>query len=141
MELGINSVYTSKRGNIIWGTRTMYSKQSSYFGKTNVMRVCSAILKNIYPIAVETLHTDAASNPITRASLSTMLNSVLDTFIANQDLHADSVADCSDSINTDYLTKGGTVLNIILRLHFIGLVERVSIKIIATDTSVTAEFV
>lgn len=141
MELGINSVYTSKRGNIIWGTRTMYSKQSSYFGKTNVMRVCSAILKNIYPIAVETLHTDAASNPITRASLSTMLNSVLDTFIANQDLHADSIADCSDSINTDYLTKGGTVLNIILRLHFIGLVERVSIKIIATDTSVTAEFV
>lgn len=141
MELGINSVYTSKRGNIIWGTRTMYNKQSSYFGKTNVMRVCSAILKNIYPIAVETLHTDAASNPITRASLSTMLNSVLDTFIANQDLHADSVADCSDSINTDYLTKGGTVLNIILRLHFIGLVERVSIKIIATDTSVTAEFV
>ena len=141
MELGINSVYTSKRGNIIWGTRTMYSKQSSYFGKTNVMRVCSAILKNIYPIAIETLHTDAASNPITRASLSTMLNSVLDTFIANQDLHADSIADCSDSINTDYLTKGGTVLNIILRLHFIGLVERVSIKIIATDTSVTAEFV
>jgi len=141
MELGINSVYTSKRGNIIWGTRTMYNKQSSYFGKTNVMRVCSAILKNIYPIAVETLHTDAASNPITRASLSTMLNSVLDTFIANQDLHADSIADCSDSINTDYLTKGGTVLNIILRLHFIGLVERVSIKIVATDTSVTAEFV
>ena len=141
MELGINSVYTSKRGNIIWGTRTMYSKQSSYFGKTNVMRVCSAVLKNIYPIAVETLHTDAASNPITRASLSTMLNSVLDTFIANQDLHADSIADCSDSINTDYLTKGGTVLNIILRLHFIGLVERVSIKIVATDTSVTAEFV
>ena len=84
LELGINSVYTSKRGNIIWGTRTMYSKQSSYFGKTNVMRVCSAILKNIYPIAVETLHTDAASNPITRASLSTMLNSVLDTFIAGE---------------------------------------------------------
>ena len=141
MELGVNSVFTSNRGNIIWGTRTMYSKQSSYFGKANVMRVCSMILKNIYPIAVETLHTDAASNPITRASVSTMLNSVLDTFIANQDLHADSIADCSDSINTDYLTKGGTVLNIILRLHFIGLVERVSIKIIATDTSVTAEFV
>jgi hypothetical protein len=141
MESGVNSVYTSKRGNLIWGTRTMYSKQSSYFGKANVMRVCSMILKNIYPIAVETLHTDAASNPITRASVSTMLNSIIDTFIANQDLHADSYADCSDSINTDYLTKGGTVLNIILMLHFIGLVERVSIKIIATDTSVTAEFV
>ena len=141
MEYGINSVYTSKRGNIIWGTRTMYSKQSSYFGKTNVMRVCSAILKNIFPVAVETLHTDAASNPITRATLSTMLNSIIDTFISNQDLHADSYADCSDIINTDYLTKGGTVLNIILMLHFIGLVERVSIKIIATDTSVTAEFV
>lgn len=141
MELGINSVYTSKRGNLIWGTRTMYSRQSSYFGKINVMRVCSMILRNIYPIAIETLHTDAASNPITRASVSTMLNSILDTYIANQDLHADSIADCSDAINTDYLTKGGTVLNIILRLHFIGLVERVSIKIIATDTSVTAEFV
>ena len=141
MELGVNSVYTSKRGNIIWGTRTMYSKQTSYFGKINVMRVCAAILKNIFPVAVETLHTDAASNPITRASVSTMLNSIIDTFIASQDLHADSYADCSDSINTDYLTKGGTILNIILVLHFIGLVERVSIKIIATDTSVTAEFV
>lgn len=141
MEKGVNSVYTSKRGNLIWGTRTMYSKQTSYFGKANVMRVCSMILKNIYPIAIETLHTDAASNPITRASVSTMLNSIIDTFISNQDLHADSYADCSDSINTDYLTKGGTILNVILMLHFIGLVERVSIKIIATDTSVTAEFV
>lgn len=141
MEEGINSVYTSKRGNLIWGTRTRYGRQSSYFGKINVMRVTTMLLKNIFPIAIETLHTDAASNPITRASLSTMLNSIIDTYIANQDLHADSYADCSDSINTDYLTKGGTVLNIILMLHFIGLVERVSIKIIATDTSVTAEFV
>lgn len=141
MEEGINSVYTSKRGNLIWGTRTRYGRQSSYFGKINVMRVCSMLLKNIFPIAIETLHTDAASNPITRASLSTMLNSIVDRYITNQDLHADSYADCSDSINTDYLTKGGTVLNIILMLHFIGLVERVSIKIVATDTSVTAEFV
>ena len=141
MEEGIDSIYTSKRGNLIWGTRTMYSRQTSYFGKANVMRVCSMILRNIFPIAVETLHTDAASNPITRASLSTMLNSIIDTYIANQDLHADSYADCSDALNTDYLTKGGTVLNIVLMLHFIGLVERVSIKIIATDTSVTAEFV
>lgn len=141
MEEGINSVYTSSRGNLIWGTRTRYGRQSSYFGKINVMRVCSMLLKNIFPIAIETLHTDAASNPITRASLSTMLNSVIDRYITNQDLQPDSYADCSDSINTDYLTKGGTVLNIILMLHFIGLVERVSIKIIATDTSVTAEFV
>lgn len=140
MEKGINSVFASKRGNIIWGTRTAYSRQSSYFGKINVMRVCTMLLKNIFPIAIETLHTDAASNPITRASLSTMLNSIIETYITNQDLMDDSYADCSDSINTDYLTKGGTVLNIILSLHFIGIVERVSIKIIATDTSVTAEF-
>lgn len=141
MEEGINSIYTSSRGNLIWGTRTRYGRQSSYFGKINVMRVCSMLLKNIFPIAIETLHTDAASNPITRASLSTMLNSVIDRYITNQDLQPDSYADCSDSINTDYLTRGGTVLNIILMLHFIGLVERVNIKIIATDTSVTAEFV
>lgn len=141
MEVGINSVYTSKRGNIIWGTRTRYGRQSSYFGKINVMRVTTMLLKNIFPIAIETLHTDAASNPITRSSLSTMLNSIIDTYKSNQDLLWDSIADCSDAINTDYLTKGGTVLNIILRLHFIGLVERVSIKIVATDTSVTAEFV
>ena len=141
MEVGINSVYTSKRGNIIFGTRTRYGRQNSYFGKINVMRVTTMLLKNIFPIAVETLHTDAASNPITRASLSTMLNSIIDTYKNNQDLLWDSKADCSDAINTDYLTKGGTVLNIILLLHFIGLVERVSIKIVATDTSVTAEFV
>ena len=141
MEYGINSVYTSKRGNICFGTHTMYSNQNSYFGTSNVMRVCTAILKNIFPVAIETLHTDAASNPVTRASLSTMLNNIIDTFVTNQNILDDSKADCSDSINTDYLTKGGRVLNIILTIHFIGLVEKVNIKIIATDTSVTAEFV
>lgn len=141
MEKGINSVYASNRGNLMWGTRTMYSRQTSYFGKINVMRVCSMVLRNVYPLAIETLHTDAASNPVTRAGLSISLNSILDSFIANQNLHADSIADCSDAINTDFLTRGGTVLNIVLRLHFIGLVERVNIKIVATDTSVTAEFV
>ena len=141
MQLGVNSIYTSNRGNIIFGTRTMYTKQTSYFGKINVMRVCAAILKNIYPVCLETLHTDTASNPISRASFSAMLNSILDTFISKQDILPDSKAICDDSINTDYLTKGGTILNVILSIHFIGLTEKVNIKIIATDTSVTAEFV
>jgi len=141
MELGINSVYTSNRGNIIFGTRTMYTKQTSYFATINVMRVAAAILKNIYPICLETIHTDTAANPVSRASFSTMLNSVLSTFISKQDIMPDSKAICDDNLNTDYLTKGGRELNAILSIHFIGLTEKVNIKIIATDTSVTAEFV
>ena len=61
--------------------------------------------------------------------------------IAQQNLQPDSYADASAAINTDYLTKGGTELNLILVLHFIGLVERVKIKIVATDSSVNAEIV
>ena len=142
-ELGITSVYNSTTGPQLFGVHnSLYTqKPNSYFAKSNVSRVLAAILRNIYPVAFEAIHTDAAANAITRASFASRFNSVINDFIARQNLQSDSYADLSDAINTDYLTKGGTVLNAILSLHFIGLVEKIDIKIVATDSSVNVEII
>ncbi len=140
-EKGVISVYNSNSGPQIFGVRSMNEKQNSYFGKANVMRVLASILKNIFPIALDAIHTDAAAEPISRAGVSTAVNSVVGDYIAARNLKAASFGDAADEINTDYLTKGGKILNIRLVLYFIGLVESVSIRVIATDSSVTAEIV
>jgi len=140
-ELGVCSIYQSYTGPQIFGVRSQNVKQNSYFGKLNVMRVCAAILKNVFPQALNAIHTDVAANPISRTSFEAGLNSIMGFFIANQNLQPDSRAICDGNINTDYLTKGGTELNIILVCHFIGVVEKVNIKVVATDSSVTAEFI
>lgn len=140
-ELGVISVYRSNSGPQIFGVRSLYSKQTSYFGKANVMRVLASILKNIFPIVLDAIHTDAAANAITRSSFGVQFQSVIDTYVSAQNLQSDSVADCGADLNTDTLTKGGTVFNLQLTLHFIGLVEEVNIAVVATDSSVTAEIV
>lgn len=140
-NLGCTSVYMSSLGAQIFGVRSLYKKQTSYFGKFNVSRVLAAILKQVFPIAMDAIHTDAAANAVTRATYDTQFNSIINGFVANQNLQTDSYADLSASINTDALTKGGTELNILLSLHFIGLVEKVNIKVVATDSSVTAEII
>lgn len=138
---GVCSVYKSYTGPQIFGVRSQNTKQNSYFGKMNVMRVCAAILKNVFPQALNAIHTDVAANDVSRTSFEAGLNSIMGFFIANQNLQPDSRAICSKDINTDYLTKGGTELNIILVCHFIGVVEKVNIKVVATDSSVTAEII
>lgn len=140
-ENGVCSIYQSYTGPQIFGVRSQNSKQSSYFGKLNVMRVCAALLKNVFPQALNAIHTDVAANAVSRTSFEAGLNSIMGFFIGNQNLQSDSKAICDGTINTDYLTKGGTELNIILQCHFIGVVEKVNIKVVATDSSVTAEFV
>lgn len=140
-ESGCISIYQSSTGPQIFGVRSLYKNQSSYFGKFNVSRVLASILKQVFPVCLNAVHTDAASNPITRASLNTQLSSIIDEFVANQNLKSSSYVDMSDELNTDVLTKGGTILNILLSLNFIGLVEKINIKVVATDSSVTAEIV
>lgn len=140
-EKGVISIYKSYTGPQIFGVRSQNPKQNSYFGKLNVMRVLAALLKNVFPQALNAIHTDVAANPISRTSFEAGLNSIVGFFIANQNLASDSKAICDASINTDYLTKGGTELNIILSCHFIGVVEKVNIKVVATDSSVSAEII
>lgn len=140
-KLGINSVFISNQGPLIWGVRSLHKKQTSYWGKANVIRVLSKVLRQIFPICLNAIHTDAASNPLTRADYNIQFNRVLGDEIARQNLASDSYADCLGDINSDVNTKGGTIFNLVLSLHFFGLTEKFNIRVYATDSSVTAEIV
>lgn len=137
-EEGILSIFESSSGSMIWGVRSMHQKQGSYFGKLNVMRVLCKILRNVFPICLDAIHTDAASNPITRATYNVNFNQILATEIAAQNIASDSYADCGDDVNADKNTNGGEIFNLNLVIHFYKVVERVKIKVTATDSSVTA---
>ena len=138
---GVISIYNSITGPEIFGIRDLHSRQSSYFAQLNVARVTSRILAQIFPIAIEAIHTDAASNPSTRQSFSVRFNSVLGNFAAAQNIKNQSNADVGDQVNTDLTTQGGRIFNVVLNIWYIGLVEKVSIKIVATDSTITAEVI
>lgn len=138
-EQGVISVFSSKQGPLIWGTHSLHPRQLSYFGKANVMRVLSKILRQVFPVCLDAIHTDAAANAITRAKYDTMFNRIIGDEVSQQNLQSDSYADCvNNDINSDLNTKGGTIFNLLMVLHFIGLVESFNIKVVATDSSVTA---
>jgi hypothetical protein len=138
---GVISVFSSVQGAMIWGTRSLHPRQMSYFGKANVMRVLSKILRRVFPECLNAVHTDAAANPITTANFQTRFTSIVNEEVAQQNLISDSYAACTGDINSDAKTKGGTIFNLVLALHFIGLVEKINIHVFATDSSVTAKIV
>lgn len=140
-ERGIISVYNTKNGPYIFGVRSMYANQDSYFGKANVMRVTANVLKNIFPVVLTGVHTDVASEKTSMLSMQTKLNNVLAPYIANKNLKQETRAICDESINTDQTTSGGKYLNTILDMWYIGLAERIRILVRATDSSVSAEIV
>lgn len=140
-ELGVISVFASNRGPLIWGIRSLHKTQTSYFGKANVMRVLARILRNVFPVCLNIIHTDAAANPITRSQYHNTFNSIINSEISEQNLASDSYADCMGDINSDVKTKGGKIFNLMLVLHFYGLVEKLKVAVVATDSSVTAQIV
>ena len=137
-NFGIGSVYHTALGNFIFDIRSLYGATESYFARMNVMRVCAALLGASYDIVEQVIHTDAAANRDNRLKLESKLNSLIGDMQARGDLRAQSYADVGDTLNTDTLTKGGRYLNIRLNCWFIGLVERVNITVVATDSSVDA---
>ena len=136
---GVISIYNASQGPTIFGLRTLNARQNSYFAKANVMRVTAAILKRIFPMCIDVLHTDVAANEMSRTLFESSLNSVIAEFVTNQNLKPQSNAQCDSTLNSDINTRGGEVLEIVLNLWFIKLTERINIKIIATDSSVTAQ--
>lgn len=137
-NFGIGSVYHTALGNFIFDIRSLYGATESYFARMNVMRVCAALLGASYDIVEQVIHTDAAANRDNRLKLESKLNSLIGDMQARGELRAQSYADVGDTLNTDTLTKGGRYLNIRLNCWFIGLVERVNITVVATDSSVDA---
>lgn len=140
-ELGMGSVFNDITGPLIWCVRSPYRFQTSYFAKFNVVRVLAEILRSVFPLALQAIHTDAAANEITASSYEAKFSNILDYEVAQQNIKSDSVAICTGSINSDSATKGGKIFNILLSIHFIGLVEKVNISVVATDSSVSAEIV
>jgi hypothetical protein len=138
-EQGIGSVYAAVTGPQIFNVRTLFSRQTSYFGKLNCMRVIEAILRRVINAAISVIHTPAAANPTERAIFGSTLTSILTDFMPNEIL-PDSYADVGDAINNDTATHGGEILYINLNLHLIKVVERVKIAVIATDSSVTVQY-
>lgn len=142
MALGYVSVFNSNGSPQIFGTRNSFNvgHEGSYFARCNVSRVLASVLKNVLLQCVDVIHTDTAANAVSRKMFETNLNNIIGQYISTQDLQADSIAICNGSNNTDAQTQGGTILNIILALHFIGLVEKINIRVIATETGVTVNF-
>lgn len=138
---GVISIYRTKQGPQIFGVRSQYKRQTSYFGKANVMRVVAMLLRNVFPVVLDGIHTDVAAEPTSMNNMEVSLQSIMDDFIANKNLKPQSKAICDNSVNTDYTTHGGTIFNAILSCYFIGLTENINIKVVATDSSVTAEIV
>lgn len=136
---GINSIYQTATGAYMFGVRTCYGRLTSYYGKLNVMRVVTRLLRDVFPSFIAAIHTDTASNALTRKTFGIAIQSIVNEYIANQNLKEGSVCDVGDTVNNDFTTKSGTVLNAVFRLWFIGLVERIKINIVATDSTVSAE--
>lgn len=138
-ELGLGSVINDINGPLIWNVRTLYGNQNSYFAKLNVIRVLAEILRQIFPICLQAIHTDAAANEQTASDYEVKFTNILDYEVSQGNIKSDSVAVCTGSINSDKNTKGGKIFNLLLAIHFIGLVEKVNISVVATDSSVSAE--
>ena len=136
---GIGSVYHTSLGNYIFNIRDLYGATESYFARLNVMRVSAALLAQAFDLVEQVIHTDAAANRNSRLRLQSRLNSVIGDMQARGELQSDSYADVGDVFNSDIETHGGRYLNVRLSCHFIGLVERVNITVVATDSSVNAE--
>lgn len=135
---GIGSVYRTSLGNFIFCIRGLYGATESYFARMNVMRVCAALLGNVFDVVEQVIHTDACANRNSRLRLESKLNTLIGTMQSRKELRPESYADVGDTLNTDTLTNGGRYLNIRLNLWFMSLVERVNITVVATDSSVDA---
>jgi len=133
---GVNSLFMSNQGPMIFGIKALFERQTSYFAKANISRVTAAIIKAIIPEVMYVIHTEVVSDPVERAKFQVAMNRILEERIAAGDIKPDSFADAGDAINTDKVTKGGEILNVNISLFYKKLAERVNITIVATDSSV-----
>ena len=135
----VNGVYNSVNGARIWGLRSLFSRATSYYSKFNIGRVVARILKVAFPVAMDVLHT--ANSEVTRANVELQLQTDIDNLISQGCLRSEaeyrSYVQCDNDNNTDAVTKGGEILFIDYYCYFVKLIERVHIRITATDSSVS----
>lgn len=136
-EKGVISVYTSNEGARIFGIRSRHPRQMSYFAKANISRVVTRLLKSVFPEVMSVIHTEVVSDATERAKFASKMNRIIDEFASAGNIRNESNVDVSNAINSDIQTAGGEKLHINFNIWFKKLVEKVNIKIIATDSSVT----
>lgn len=135
-QQGINTCYNSVDGPRLWGLRSLYKRSTSYFSKFNVSRVCARILQYAYNVAMDAIHTGNTDQR--KALTQNLLQADLDRLIAQSALRQQSSVQCDAANNRDIDTNGGEILIIDYTCYFVKLIERVKIRITATDSSVSA---
>lgn len=136
-DKGIGSVYNTVYGPMIFSVRSLHIRQNSYFGRFNVSRVTAKILKPTISRVLAAIHTDTVSDVFMRAALQNDLQAIIDNEIGARNVNPLSQALVLDSENADAKTRGGELLVVDLVLYYKKLVERASIRITATDSSVS----
>jgi hypothetical protein len=138
-KLGVNSVYQTMDGPYIWGIKSLFERQTSFYSKANIMRVCAFVLASTFDLLEEILHT-----PNTDAKKKLVQDdrqTAIDSLVASNALKADSTAVCNSTNNTDAETAGGELLILDLDLGFIKLIERFKVRVVATDSTVSATLI
>ena len=133
---GINTVISSTEGPMIYGIKSMYSRQSSYFAKFNCMRVIARILQSTFPLLMTVHHTPNTVRK--RSSIQTNRQTFLATLIAQDALKADSLAICNDTNNTPSATNDGEILILDFNLGFVNLIQRFLVRVIANEAGISA---
>lgn len=133
---GINSCYNSVDGPRLFGLRSLYKRATSYYSKFNVARVCARILQYAFSVAMDAIHT--GNTDARKALTQNLLDSDLKRLVAQGALRVESSVVCDGTNNKDLDTQGGEILIIDYTCYFVKLIERVKIRITATDSSVSA---
>lgn len=132
-KLGINSVYSAYTGPQIWGIKTMYSRQSSYWAKVNVMRVTTQLLSTTMDYIMQVFHTP--NTTAKKAMVQQNRQAYIDSLISQDVLKSQSSCQCDDENNKDIDTNGGEILIIDFDLWYVKVIEKVHIRIEASDDS------
>lgn len=135
-KLGVNSCYQAPDGARLFGLRSLYARENSYFAKFNVARVIARILRYAFNVAIDVIHTGNTDQR--KIFVQTNLSADLNRLIAEGSLRVQSSVQCDNANNQDIDTNGGEILIIDYDCWFVKLIERVKIRITATDSSVSA---
>lgn len=134
---GINSVYNTSTGARIFGLRSLHPRESSYFSRFNVGRVCARLLKYAFGVAIDVIHTGNTDSK--KSLVQNLLNADLNRLKSQGALRIETKVVCDPGNNLDVDTMGGKILKIDYECYFVSLIEKVSISITATDSSVSAK--
>jgi len=135
-EDGVNCVYQTATGPRIFGVRSLHPRATSYYSKFNVSRVCARILKYAFVVAMDVIHTGNTDNQ--KKLVQNLLSADLTRLKGQGALRKESTVQCNEANNQDIDTNGGEILIIDYTCYFVKLIEKVKIRITATDNSVSA---